>query len=39
MTKSPAAAAAAHIGQFQISRMAMNKSTLVISIVAETAMP
>ncbi len=34
-----ATAPAAQTGQFQISRMAMKRSTLVISIVAETAMP
>ena len=39
MTNSPAATPAAQTGQRQISRMAMNKSTLVISIVADTAMP
>ena len=40
MTKnSPATAPAAATGQFQISRMAMKRRTLVISMVAETAMP
>ena len=39
MRNSPATAPAPATGQPQTSRMAMNRSTLVISIVAETAMP
>jgi hypothetical protein len=39
MTKAPATAPAAARLQPQISRIAMNRSAEVISIVAETAIP